>query len=90
MSRYYRGIFVTPIMIVMMMMMVVVMVMVMMTMMPPLALGTIADGLAVSVETSFLIAARMLERRLDVLVDGPLAVRSRRSEAHFAKDGTSG
>lgn len=83
MSRYHRGVLVTPRMTVMVMMVVL-------TMMPPLALGTIADdGLAVAVEASFLTAARVLERRLDVLVDGSLAVWSRRGETHLA-DGTPG
>jgi len=72
-------------------MVVVVMMMMMMMrmMMPPVALWTIADGLAVCVEASFLTASRMRERRLDVLVDGPLPVWSRRGERHLA-DGTSG
>lgn len=82
-SRYHRGILVTPRMMVMVMMVVVVM------MMPPFALRTIADdGLAVGVEASFLIATRVLERRFDVLVDGPFTVWSRRGETHLA-DGTS-
>lgn len=72
MRRYQHGVrhtFVTP-----EMMMITKVVMVMM--MPPLDLRAIADGLVISVETSFLVAARVLEWRLDVFVDGSLAVRS--------------
>ena len=66
-----------------------VMMMVVMVMMPPLILRTVAGRLAIGIEASFLTATRVLERRLDVLVDGPLAIRSWRGKAHLA-DRTSG
>lgn len=71
-QRYVRRTLVTP-----MMTMIVVM-------MPPFDLRTIAGALTVDVETPFLVAASVLERCLDVLVDGPLAVRSRRGETYLA------
>lgn len=50
----------------------------------PVDLRAIGDAPFVLVVTSFLMISAVLERRLDVLVDGPLAVRPRHGQTDLA------